>query len=436
MKNAVYLKEFTKYTSLNIIAMLSLSCYILADTFFISIGIGAYGLASLGFAMPIFGIVFGCGLMLGIGGATKYTILRSQNDVEGANRIFTNTMLLMLGFAGFFVICGVFFAAAVTSVFGAGGEVFYMTKIYLQVILIFSPIFMATSVLVCFVRNDGAPRLAMIVMVVNSFMNIWLDYIFIIQQEMGMFGAALATGLANLLGFAILSCYFIMGRNAFHLIYCKITMADSLGVFAAGLPSLVTEISISVVIVVFNTIIFGLSGNIGVAAFGVIANILVVIISIYNGIAQGIQPLVSKYYGYGDTVKAKLILRYALVLMAGLSAAIYFAIFFGAHQIAGIFNSEQNELLQMLAVTGMRIYFTGGIFAGFNIIISIYFTSTENPRPAHIISMLRGFIVILPLVFMLSAIGGITGVWLTFPAAESIVCVIGCVLYLRSNQHN
>ena len=432
-----HLKEFAKYTSLNIIAMVSVSCYILADTFFISLGLGSYGLAALNFAIPIWGIIFGCSLMLGIGGATKYTILHSQNDIAGANRVFTNTVALMFGFAMVFVLSGIFFAGRITTVFGAapGSDVFLMSKTYLQILLVFSPIMMANSVLVCFVRNDGAPKFAMIVMAVISFVNIGLDYVFIIHQEMGMFGAALATGLANVTGLLVLSTYFIRRRNGFKLIRCKISKILSFEIFTIGLPSFITEVSVSVVMVVFNVIIWGLSGNIGVAAYGVIANILIVIIAIYNGIAQGIQPLISKYYGNGNMVATKQILSYALALVLGISAAVYVVVFFGAGQIASIFNSEQNEVLQSLAVSGMRIYFVGVVFAGLNIVISMYFTSVNNPRPAHIISILRGFVVILPLVFLLSTLGGITGVWSTFPVTELIVCGVGYILYKKYRRN-
>lgn len=423
-------KEFAKYTSLNIIAMISLSCYILADTFFIANWIGAYGLAALNFALPVYGAVFGVSLMLGIGGATKYAIAISQKDLVQSRKIFSTTVWLMLGFASVFVITGIFFAGAITRAFGADGLVWVMSRTYLQVILISAPILMANSVLVCFIRNDGAPKLAMFSMVATSFTNIFLDYVFIRLLDMGMFGAALATTCASLVGFAIIMFYLLRGKGTIRLVpYARLVHVG--GIFAIGLPSFVTEVSISAVLVVFNIIIFKLSGNMGVAAFGVIANIFIVIVSVYNGIAQGIQPLISKYYGLGEMAKAKLILRYALMLVAVSSAVVYAIVFFFAYPITMLFNSEQNTVLQDLATSGMRIYFIGGLFAGFNIIVAMYFTSKEHPRPAHIISTLRGFVIILPLVFLLSNVAGITGVWFTFPITELIVCGIASWVYWR-----
>ena len=109
---------------------------------------------------------------------------------------------------------------------------------------------------------------------------------------------------------------------------------------------------------------------------------------------------------------------------------VYLCVFFGADLIAAVFNSENNAVLQDIAVTGLKIYFTACVFAGFNIIISVYFTSTENALPAHVISILRGFIVIIPMAFILSAAAELLGVWAAFPATELIVSLIGAGLYL------
>ena len=106
-------------------------------------------------------------------------------------------------------------------------------------------------------------------------------------------------------------------------------------------------------------------------------------------------------------------------------------VFFGASPITSIFNSEHDAMLQAIAVDGLRLYFIACPFAGFNIILSIYFTSTQRPLPAHIISLLRGFIVIIPMAFLLSVVAQIHGVWCAFPATEFVVAVIGLLLFRR-----
>lgn len=434
MNNTKYLKEFAKYTSLNVLGMIGLSCYILADTFFVSKGLGANGLAALNLAIPIYSFINGSGLMLGMGGATKYSILKSQAKEQEANRTFTNTILFTLGLALIFFSIGIFLSGPITSLLGADEAIFQMSKTYLQVILLFAPMFMLNNILLCFVRNDGAPQLSMLAMLGGSISNIILDYIFIFPCNMGIFGAVFATGLAPIISMLILSPYFFKKKNQFHFIKCKLSIQLLGNIISSGLPSLITEVSSGIVIIVFNKIILSLQGNTGIAAYGVIANLSLVVISIYTGVAQGIQPILSRSYGAGDQKNIQQVLRYALITVLAISGIVYSTVFFGADQIANIFNSEHNALLQSIAVTGLKIYFTACVFAGFNIILSVYFTSTEHARPAHIISVLRGFIIIIPMAFLLSSIGGMTGVWLTFPTTEFMVAVIGLFLFLLSKR--
>lgn len=428
-------RDFAKYSSLNVMGMIGLSCYILADTFFVSKGLGTNGLTALNLAIPVYSFIHGSGLMIGMGGGTKYSIQKSQNEHKAADRTFTNAVYLAAAFAVFFVLSGIFFSGTIASLFGANESVYDMSKTYLQVILLFSPAFLMNNVLLCFVRNDGAPQLSMAAMIGGSLSNVVLDWVFIFPCHMGIFGAVFATGLAPIFSMLILSPHFIRRKNRFHFVKCRPSGKLFTRIFSSGVPSLVTEVSSGVVMIVFNSIILKLEGNVGVAAYGVIANLSLVIIAIYTGIAQGIQPIISRSYGMNKIADINAILRYALTAMLIFSAVIYTAVFFGASQITSIFNSEQNAMLQSIAAKGLRLYFIACPFAGFNIIISVYFTSTERPLPAHIISVLRGFLVIIPMAFLLSRIGKIRGVWCAFPATELLVAIIGLVLLFFAGRN-
>ena len=170
------LKEFLRYTALNVTGMVGLSCYILADTFFVSKGLGMTGLAALNLAIPVFSFIHGSGLMLGMGGATWYSIFRGRQEQDKSNRIFTHMLLTALATAFLFVLTGLFFSGPLTLLLGANEETFSMTHIYLQVLLLFSPAFLMNDLLTCFVRNDGNPRLSMLSMLLGSLSNILLDY--------------------------------------------------------------------------------------------------------------------------------------------------------------------------------------------------------------------------------------------------------------------
>lgn len=424
MKTGIF-RDFARYASLNVMGMIALSCYILADTFFVSKGLGTNGLTALNLAIPLYSFIHGSGLMIGMGGGTRYSIQKSRGDHEAANRTFTQAVYLAAAFAVFFVLAGLFLPGSILSLFGAQGRVFDMSKTYLQVILLFSPAFLLNNVLLCFVRNDGAPQLSMAAMIGGSLSNVVLDWVFIFPCRMGIFGAAFATGLAPVISLLILSPHRIRRKNQFHFVRCRAEGRRLAGILSSGVPSLVTEVSSGVVMIVFNTILLGLAGNVGVAAYGVIANLSLVVIAMYTGIAQGIQPILSRSYGVQDWHSIHTVLRYALTAMLALSAVIYAVVFFGASPIAAIFNSEQDPLLQQIATEGLRLYFIACPFAGFNVILSVYFTSAGRPRPAQAISLLRGFLVIVPMALLLSRIGKIHGVWCAFPATELLVAAIG-----------
>ncbi|MBQ3011546.1 MAG: MATE family efflux transporter [Oscillospiraceae bacterium] len=426
------LKPFIKYASLNVLGMLGISCYILADTFFIANGIGTNGLAALNLAIPIYSFIHGCGLMMGIGAATKYTIAKSQSEHQRANYLFTNAVSTSLFIAFILMLVGIFFSEGLTVLLGADPVLFQMTNIYLKVILLFSPFFIANELLLAFVRNDGAPTLSTAAMVSGSIANIILDYIFIYPLQMGIFGAVLATGIAPIISMAILSLHKLRGKNAFHLIHCIPSFKTNLEIMILGCPSLVTELSAGLVMIVFNHLILGLSGNIGVAAYGVIANIALVTTAIYTGIAQGTQPLLSEAFGKGNVKTIRDNLKYAIIAVITTSAVIYAAIYCCNDSITFLFNNEQNTQLQIIAEQGLRLYFTSIPFVGFNIILSVFFTSINHPFPAHVISFLRGLIIVLPMAFILSATFGLIGIWLTITATECITALLGFFYYMKN----
>lgn len=437
MKHEDCFRDFSRYTSLNVLGMIGLSCYILADTFFVSRALGANGLTALNLAIPVYNFINGSGLMIGMGGGTRYSILKGQGADEAANQAFTVSAVLTLLFASVFFLLGLCASGPLIRLLGADEAVYEMSRTYLRVILLFAPMFMLNNLFLCFVRNDGAPQLSMAAMIGGSLSNVVLDYVFMFPLGMGIFGAVLATGLAPVISMLILSPFFLRGRNRFCL-RLKISGSAFPGharyVLSAGLPSLITEMSSGIVIIVFNSLLLGLAGNTGVAAYGVIANLSLVVIAVYTGIAQGIQPLMSSAWGTGERGKVRIYLRYALISMLLVSAGIYLAVLLGAGGIAAVFNSEKNPLLQSIAEGGLRIYFAGCAFAGFNIILSVFFTSTENALPAQVISLLRGFFVILPAAFLLSALFGMTGVWCAFPLTELLVSAAGAWLYLRRGK--
>lgn len=428
------MRDFARYTILSVLGTLGVSCYILADTFFVSKGLGTNGLAALNLAIPVYNFIHGTGLMFGMGGATKFSICKSQNRKTQVDQIYTNTVYLAILFSAVFVLFGLLFSNWLARILGADADILEMTDIYLRWLLLFSPAFILNDVFLCFVRNDDSPKLSMIAMLIGSFSNIILDYVFIFPMQLGIFGAIFATGLSPVISILIMMPHWLHKKNTFHFARMKLKSDIVKQNLSLGFPSLIAQLSSGIVMITFNAIILSLEGNTGVAAYGVIANISLVIVAVYTGIAQGVQPLISSFYGKGDRQQVRTLLKYSTITMLTVSCAAYLLIFIFAQPITSIFNSEKNMDLQRIAVIGLKLYFISTAFVGYNIILATLFTSIENALPAHILSILRGLILIIPMAFLLSAIWGMTGVWLAYPITEFIVALLGFIIDKKQTE--
>lgn len=429
MERAAIRTEFLRYILLSVLGTLGVSCYILVDTYFVAEGLGSNGLAALNIAIPAYNLIHGTGLMIGMGAATKFSICKSQGNQGLANRIYTNTLYLALAFSIVYMLPAFFCSRQIASLLGANAEILELTNTYLQTLMLFSPALILNNIFLCLLRNDGSPQLAMMATLMGSCSNMLMDYIFIFPCKMGMLGAILATGISPILSMLMMSPHWLKHKNTFHFIKTKIDFRIMGWDLSIGFPSFVAQISTGIVMITFNAIILSLEGNIGIAAYGVIANIALVVTGIHTGIGQGVQPLISRYYGQGDHDKLHVVYRYAKMTAFAASALMYGVIFFFAAPITAVFNSEGSATLQTISELGLKLYFISAPFVGYNTILATYFTSIEKTLPAHILSILRGLILILPIAFILAYFGQMIGVWLAYPVTEFIAAILGFVFF-------
>lgn len=426
-------KEFSKYVSSNIIGMIGVSFYILIDTFFIAKALGSIGLAALNFGIPAFSILHGTGLMLGVGGATRFSISKGENNKKG-NIAFVNALILGAFFAVIFVVIGLFFAEPLARFLGADDMAVSLTKTYTATILTFAPFSILNNITAAFVRNDNSPRLAMTAMLLSSLSNIMLDYVLLFIFPLGIFGAAFSTGFSSIVSLLVLSIHFIRKKNNFKIEKCKVHFSYFKDIISLGVSSFVTELASAVSLATFNVAILKIEGNVGVAAYGIIANIALVVNAIFVGIAQGVQPLASRFFGQNQKDMLKSVLRCALVLTVSVSVLMYAIVVIFANPIIDVFNSEGDNLLAIIANYGMKIYFVGFFFAGINIIACSFLSATENYKKAMVISILRSCVLIVPIVLIFGILFKMTGIWLAFGVSELIVSIISIVSINKFNK--
>lgn len=430
-------KQFAKYVSQNILGMLGISCYIIADTFFISKAAGANGITVLNLVLPIYNLIFAIGSMVGVGSATRFAILRARNE-EAADDYFSNGIFWVCIFSILFILGGIFLPDKILMLMGADEVIVSLGIGYTRIFLLFSPFFMMNYIFSAFVRNDHDPSLAMVATVAGSLSNIVFDYVFMFVFGWGLEGAAAATAASPIISIAICLIHFVKKSNTIRFRIKKPDFRKLTESVPLGVPAFIGELSSGVTTTIFNFLILGIAGNIGVAAYGVIANFALVAMSIFNGISQGSQPLISNYYGKGERRSAEKVLK--LGMMTSLAAAcVLFLIVYGfTGQLVSLFNSENSRELAEYAFTGMRLYFTGFFFAGLNIAGCGYLSATEQARPAFVASLLRGVIAIALCSVILAAVLGMNGVWMSFAAAEMItlfVTMFFCFVKPRRLRH-
>lgn len=423
-------KQFFKYVSQNILGLLGTSCYILADTYFIAQAAGTDGVTLLNLCLPIYNLIFAFGSMIGLGAATRYAILRAQGDAR-AQRYFSNAIFSVCILAVPFMLVGIFRPDGLLRLMGGDADIVALGMNYARIFLMFTPFFMCNYVVASFVRNDGDPSLAMVATLSGSLFNVVFDYIFIFPMGLGLPGAALATAISPILSIAVCSAHFIKKSNTITFV----RKAPSVRLLAQscqlGISGFVGELSSGVTTTVFNFLLLRLAGNVAVAAYGVVANFALVATAIFNGVAQGAQPLVSQCYGKNEMAGARKLLLLGCGTALGLAALLYGVVFGYTDALTALFNSENSALMAEFAHSGMRIYFVGYFFAGCNIVAAGYLGAVNRPAEASITSLCRGMVAIVVCSLVLSALFGMNGVWAAFPVSEAITLALTVFLLKR-----
>lgn len=427
-------KRLRAYIVPNVLAMTGTSCYVLADTFFIAWSEGADGITALNLALPLYGVIFAIGAMIGVGSATRYALCRALGDRE-ADGYLTNAVQFVLLVGLLFIGAGLLLPGRILLWMGADQTILAIGQPYVAIILCFAPLFMLNYVCTAFVRNDGAPNVAMAATVVSGLFNIVFDYIFMFPMGLGMVGAALATGFSPVVSMLLcLVFHFLSKRNTLRLVRRPPSLGKLAQACRLGVAAFVAEIASGVTTMVFNFLLLGLGGNVAVAAYGVIANLAFVGVALFNGVSQGLQPLASEVHGKGDSDGERRIYRHALEIALGIAVVLVGAVLLFARPLVAVFNSEGSQALADYAVPGIRIYFLGFLLAAVNLVRAGFFSATDRGLESSIIALSRGVFAIVLFAFLLSRIWGITGIWLSFPASELFTFLLLFLVRKRSQK--
>lgn len=427
--------NFSRYVSQNVLAMTGLSFYILVDTFFIAKSTGTFGMAVLNLCLPIYNFIAAIGNMVATGAAILFSIEKSKNSPK-KDSYFFNAIFFELIIGIIWLILGICFPDRILYLLGADKSTVGMGIQYLNSIMIFAPATSINYVMNAFVRNDGSPDIAMIGMLAGSLGNMVFDYIFMFIFGLGLRGAGLATGLSPVIGIIICLLHFRRKRNTIKFIPIKPKVRELFYCSKIGISVFIGEMAAGITTFIFNMVIIDLAGNSGVAAYGIIANIALMVIAIYNGIANGVQPLISEKFGQGKKEDQRYLLLLGFMTTFLLSLIMYLLIVLNTKTIVDVFNTDNNPSLYKYSQDGLILYSIGYFFAGANILITGYFSSIKKVFPALFISLIRGLCLISLLVIIFSKMFGMNGVWISYSVTEGITLFIAFIfLYLEKKKN-
>lgn len=430
-KIAVLLRKFA-FPS--IISTLVSSLYNIVDQVFIGQGVGYLGNAATNVSYPFSTICLAIALLVGIGSASRFSLCLGRKKPEEAAKVAGNGVVLMVAAGLLYSAIGECLLEPLLWLFGATSDVLPYARQYAGVTLLGMPFLIVTNGLSNLIRADGSPKYSMLCMVSGAVANTILDPILIFICDLGVFGAALATVMGQILSFA-LAVGYLRKFKTIHLVISdfRLSLRSTLKTFGMGISSCVNQVAITLVQIVLNhslTYYGALSiygTDIPLAACGIVMKTNAILLSIIVGISQGVQPLIGFNYGaqqYRRVREAYLLaIRWNFIV-----SAIGFCLFeFFPYPIISVFGSG-NELYMEFAVKFMRIFLFMVLVNGVQLLSSNFFTAIGKATRGLLLALTRQVFFLIPLLLLLPLLLGIDGVMLAGPIADFVAFVLSIML--------
>ena len=358
------------------------------------------------------------------------SICRGKSKKEEGNTYFTTALLLNFVLLFLSMTVCVVFMKDIAWLLGGTEETMPYIMDYLPYIIWGMWTYFFSSFLQTFIRNDGAPKLAMNGVIAGGITNILLDYLFVYPMDLGMKGAALATVLGSSLTVVILCTHFFSKKNQLKFTLKGFRLSFLQKIIANGFTSFVIEAASGFTIFIFNLQLIRYLGNTGVSVYGIICNTALVVICLCKGIEQAAQPILSINHGAGLPSRILKIQSLSLKTSVIICTLPVLLGIFVPNLFTYIFLEPTREILA-LSAPAIRIYFTGFLFLGVNMVFICYFQSVAKSVQSLFLCLLRGCILVVAFVYILPLFFGSTGIWLAFPCAEFLTMLIGILFYRK-----
>lgn len=428
-------KLFFKFLIPAVSSAVAVAIYSFVDTIVIGQDIGPNGTAACAVLLPIFTLASFIALLCGVGGSVLMSKSRGEGNHEKGDAYFTASFLYVGIITVVLWVTGILLQKPLYRLCGADDILLPYVYEYGKWIFAAFPSFVLVTFLGSFIRNDGSPKFVMVVTLIGGVINIIGDIVLVFPLKMGMQGAALATVCGSLVQTVILIAYILLGKTSLHIAkpykwFAAVKKITVLG-FGAGL----SQIAMAVVSFVINNQIMKYSGASALAVYGFLGTVSALFLSVFSGIGQAAQPIVSENYGAG------LQRRYKKVGKTGMITAVIFGIFsfgicaFFPSQMVSVFMKPTPEVEQ-IAPYIIRVCALSFFPMAINMFVMAYLQSVTNANRATLISLLRGMILPVALIYAFPLIMNGNGIWWAITAAEGITAVLAIIFIISELRKN
>ena len=427
-------QKLLRFVLPSIVMMVFTSIYGVVDGLFVSNFAGKTPFAAINLVMPFIMVLGGIGFMIGTGGTALVSKVLGEGEPEKAKRYFTMMILFTLLVGAVLTVFGVTMMEKVARFLGATDEMLHDCVLYGRIVISFTAAFMLQNVFQSFLIAAEKPKLGLIATVAAGVTNMALDALFIAGFHWGVAGAAIATGLSQCVGGLFPLIYFLRPNSSkLRLVRTKLELRPILNACGNGSSELMSNISSSIVSMIYNFQLLKYIGEDGISAYGVLMYVQFVFIAIDIGYSIGCAPIVGFHFGAQNHTELKNMLGKSVKLMCGAGVVMAVLAQVLAAPLARLFVGY-DEVLYRLTCHAFRLFSFAFLFAGFNIFASSFFTALNNGLISAVISFLRTLVLQTSSVILLPLIFGVDGIWYAITAAEIFATTISVIFLFAKRK--
>lgn len=427
-------KNLLKFIMPTVFMMIVTSIYGVVDGFFVSNFVGKNAFAAVNLIMPVLMAIGAFGFMIGTGGSALVAKTLGEGQKEKANQYFSMLTYVIIIFSLIITIIGFIFMPQIARALGASDLIIDDCILYGRILIAAEIFFMLQNSFQSFLVTAGKATFGLIISIAAGISNIILDFVLVYVFDFGIEGAAAATVFSQIVGGLIPFIYFARKNDSLlRLVKTKIQLKPLGKACLNGSSEMLTNLSTSLVSIVYNFQLMKIAAENGVSAYGVIMYVSIIFMSFFFGYSIGVNPIIGYNYGAKNSAELKNVLKKSLVLTSIVSVTMVVAAVLLSGAISKIFVGYDAELHDMTS-NALKLYSLSFLVCGFNIFSSAFFTGLNNGVVSAVISFTRTLVFQVAAVILLPMILGINGIWLSVAVAESLTLVLTVVFFVTNKK--